>query len=234
MKPEFTSNIDVELIQCCASDDMVASAARVSTRGGADTSDKPERNSGLINYLMRERHGSPFEHNLFTFRVTAPIFVWREHMRHRVFSYNEESGRYKQLEPRFYIPDTNRPLIQVGKTGHYEFEAGSPEQYETVDESIYAACVDSYMRYEDMLAAGVAREVARMVLPVNILSTAYVTCNSRALMHFLSLRTKDDESTFKSYPQAEIEMVAREYEIHFAEAMPETYACFVKNGRVAP
>ena len=74
---------------------------------------------------MRDRHGSPFEHNSMTFFVRAPIFVWREHMRHRIASYNEESGRYRQLEPVFYVPDHRRPVVQVGKTGAYEFLAGT-------------------------------------------------------------------------------------------------------------
>jgi thymidylate synthase (FAD) len=85
-----------------------------------------------------------------------------------------------------------------------------------------------------MLDAGVAREVARIVLPVNIYSSAYVTMNARALMNFLSLRTKSDDSTFPSFPQREIELVAELYEAEFAKLMPLTHAAFVANGRVAP
>jgi thymidylate synthase (FAD) len=85
-----------------------------------------------------------------------------------------------------------------------------------------------------MLNAGVAREVARMVLPVTIYSSAYVTLNARSLMNFLSLRMKVDGSHFPSYPQREIEMVAEKYEVHFKELMPLTHAAFVAHGRVAP
>jgi thymidylate synthase (FAD) len=85
-----------------------------------------------------------------------------------------------------------------------------------------------------MLDVGVAREVARMVLPVSIYSSAYVTMNARALMNFLSLRRKVDGSQFPSYPQREIELVAERYEEEFARLMPLTHAAFVGNGRVAP
>lgn len=183
---------------------------------------------------MRERHGSPFEHNMFTFLVHAPIFVWREHMRHRIASYNEESGRYRQLEPVFYIPADDRALVQTGKTGHYEFIPGSGRQHELVEVATYDVCMRAYEWYTKLLEEGVAREVARMVLPVSIYSSAYVTMNARALMNFLSLRKKSDDSTFKSYPQREIEMVAEQYEYYFATTMPITYAAFTKNGRVAP
>ena len=75
------------------------------------------RSKGLINYLMRDRHGSPFEHSSMTFFVQAPIFMWREHFRHRIASYNEESGRYRELRPVFYVPGPDRRLVQIGKAG---------------------------------------------------------------------------------------------------------------------
>ena len=233
----FRSDVTVELVRASASDADVIFAARVSTAGEQSLEDidaDPERSAGLINYLMRDRHGSPFEHNSMTFFVRAPIFVWREHMRHRIASYNEESGRYRQLEPVFYVPGHDRPLVQVGKTGAYEFLPGSPEQYALIDESMRASCRAAYASYVSMLEAGIAREVARMVLPVSIYSSAYVTLNARSLMNFLSLRRKVDGSHFPSYPQREIEMVAEKYEDFWAALMPLTHAAFVKNGRVAP
>lgn len=228
---DFRSDMTVELIQSMGGDDSVALSARVSTGGGLTT---PERDAGLINYLMRDRHGTPFEHNSFTFYVEAPIFVFREFMRHRIASYNEESGRYKELDPVFYVPAQERNLIQVGKTGAYEFVAGTDSQYKTVQSEIYTASKNAYEHYQTMLDAGIAREVARMVLPVNIYSSMYVTMNARGLMNFLSLRTKRDGTHFPSFPQREIEMVAEKMEELFAEKMPVTYDCFNKNGRVAP
>lgn len=233
----FRSDVTVELVRASASDADVVFAARVSTAGEQSLEDvdaDAQRSSGLINYLMRERHGSPFEHNSLTFFVQAPIFVWREHMRHRIASYNEESGRYRELEPVFYVPARDRAIVQVGKTGAYEFLPGDADQYDLIDARMREACTTSYRAYKDMLDAGIAREVARMVLPVSIYSSAYVTLNARSLMNFLSLRRKAEGSHFPSYPQREIEMVAERYEEEWSRLMPLTHAAFVANGRVAP
>ena len=192
------------------------------------------RSAGLINYLARERHGSPFEHTSFTFFISAPIFVFREFMRHRIASYNEESGRYRELKPVFYVPDGKRKLVQTGKTGAYIFEDGTKEQFETSVEAMKKAYTFAYEQYQVMLNAGVAREVARTVLPVGLYSSMYVTMNARALMNFLSLRTSRDGSHFPSYPQREIEMVAEKMEAEFAKKMPLTHQAFEKSGRVAP
>lgn len=233
----FRSDITVELVRASASDADVIFAARVSTAGELSLEDvnaDPERSRGLINYLVRERHGSPFEHNSMTFFVQAPIFVWREHMRHRIASYNEESGRYRELQPVFYVPARDRNVVQIGKTGAYEFTPGSSEQYELIETAMKASCEQSYAAYQEMLGAGIAREVARMVLPVSIYSAAYVTVNARSLMNFLSLRRKVEGSAYPSYPQREIELVAERYEEEWAKLMPITHAAFVANGRVSP
>ena len=194
----FRSDVTVELVRSSASDSDVLFAARVSTQGEqtlesaaahTDASEDEKRSKGLINYLMRDRHGSPFEHNSMTFYVQAPIFVFREFQRHRIASYNEESGRYKELSPVFYVPGPDRNLIQVGKTGAYEFLPGSAEQIALVEQESRTSSKQAYESYQRMLEAGVAREVARIVLPLNIYSSMYVTMNSRALMNFLSLRT---------------------------------------------
>jgi thymidylate synthase (FAD) len=125
-------------------------------------------------------------------------------------------------------------LIQVGKVGAYEFVEGSNEQFVVTSDSIKDSCVFAYEKYTDMLNAGVAREVARAVLPVNTYSSMFVTMNARSLMNFLSLRTTREGTQFPSFPQREIEMVAEQMECFFAEKMPITYATFNKNGRVAP
>ena len=169
-----------------------------------------------------------------TFFVSAPIFVFREFMRHRIASYNEESGRYRELRPVFYIPNKDRKLVQVGKTGAYTFVDGTPAQLDITVSAIKESCILAYENYQKILASGVAREVARVVLPVTLYSSMYVTMNARALMNFLSLRTSSEGSHFPSYPQREIEMVAEKMEKHFAELMPMTYAAFQKSGRIAP
>ncbi|HUW78460.1 MAG TPA: FAD-dependent thymidylate synthase [Candidatus Nanopelagicaceae bacterium] len=234
---KFRSDMTVELVKASASDADVIWAARVSTAGEQSLEDvggDAERSRGLIRYLARERHGSPFEHTSMTFFVSAPIFVFREFMRHRIASYNEESGRYRELRPVFYVPDRNRKLLQVGKTGSYEFIDGTPEQYEIMIGAMKESYLAAYASYQVMLEAGIAREVSRAVLPVGLYSSMYVTMNARALMNFLSLRTHREGSHFPSYPQREIEMVAEIMEEHWARLMPLTYEAFELGGRVAP
>jgi len=237
-QPVFRSDVTVELVRGSAHDADVLFAARVSTRGEQSREElekDPERSRGLINYLMRDRHGTPFEHNSMTFFVSAPIFVFREFHRHRVgFSYNEESGRYRELRPVFYVPGPDRKLVQRGRPGKYEFFDGSAEQHELVTRAMAASYRQAYAAYQEMLDAGVAREVARAVLPVGLFSSMYVTCNARSLMAFLSLRTKDDRAAVPSFPQREIEMVAERMEAIWAGLMPLTYAAFNANGRVGP
>ena len=243
---QFRSDVTVELVRSSASDSDVLFAARVSTLGEQSLQTAPRdttaegaegllpRDRGLINFLMRDHHGTPFEHNMMTFYVQAPIFVFREFMRHRIASYNEESGRYRELRPVFYVPAADRNLIQVGKPGAYEFLPGDDKQHALVDETVRAASARAFADYQEMLAAGVAREVARMVLPLNIYSSMYVTMNARSLMNFLSLRTRVEGAAFPSFPQREIEMCAEKMEAIWADLMPVTHAAFVAQGRVAP
>ena len=233
----FRDDMSVELVKSSASDADVIWAARVSTAGDKSLEDvgaDATKSEGLINYLARERHGSPFEHTSMTFFVSAPIFVFREFMRHRIASYNEESGRYRELKPVFYIPSKDRKWVQIGKAGAYTFVDGTAEQFGITVAAIKETCNLAYANYQKMLVAGVAREVARAVLPVTLYSSMYVTMNARALMNFLSLRTAREGSHFPSYPQREIEMVAEKMEEHFAKLMPITYGAFQKSGRIAP
>jgi thymidylate synthase (FAD) len=226
----------VVLMQSMGTDAAIVAAAKVSTQGAAsaESFDK-EAGAGLINFLMKNRHGTPFEHNAMTFLISAPIFVFREFHRHRIgWSYNEESGRYKQLDPVFYVPASDRNLVQVGKPGAYEFVPGSYVQWSEQAERMSDQYAATYAAYEEALADGVAREIARCVLSVAIYSSMYATCNARSLMAFLSLRTKHPESTFPSFPQREIEMVAEGMEDEFARLFPLTHGSFCANGRVCP
>jgi thymidylate synthase ThyX len=381
--PRFRSDMTVELVKHTAADTDVLWAARVSTAGEQSLDElhkDPERSRGLINYLMRDRHGSPFEHNSMTFFVSAPLFVFREFHRHRVGwclagdtaitvldadgaatrvtvrdlharraagrvrcydedtlaarsaavvdvftsgekpllrivtgrgrtlrcsadhavltpagwrkagelvpgdqvtgagqgpdadaepdtvtsvtgdgvemtydisvegpwhnflasglvvhnSYNEESGRYRELEPVFYVPGASRKLVQRGRPGKYEFVDGTAEQQELVGRATTESYRQAYLAYQEMLAAGVAREVARAVLPVGLYSSMYATCNARSLMHFLGLRTRHEQARVPSFPQREIEMVGELMEAEWAKLMPLTYAAFNAQGRVAP
>jgi thymidylate synthase ThyX len=397
---QFRDDVTVDLVKHSASDGDVLWAARVSTAGEQSLEEltkDPERSKGLINYLMRDRHGSPFEHNSMTFFISAPIFVFREFMRHRVGwclagdteitlesgtgdlsrrrikdlhdlwhssgeeplssgagrvhvrcydedtllarraqvvdvmrsgvkslirittkggrtlrcsmdhavltpdgwrkageltagdavmaagpadpparaadraapdtitevaedgeemtydlsvtgpwhnflgngvvvhnSYNEESGRYRELQPVFYVPGPERKLVQQGRPGKYEFVHGTAEQHKAAVAAMEESYAQSYAAYQDMLAAGVAREVARATLPVGLFSSMYATCNARSLMHFLGLRTQHELAKTPSFPQREIEMVGERMEAAWAQLMPLTHAAFNANGRVAP
>ena len=230
----FRSDMTVDLIDSMGNDDSVIRSAKVSTMTDTAVADMSTAGKEkFIDFLVANRHGSPFEHVLFTFRIEAPIFVWREFQRHRLASYSEESGRYTQLKPMFYIPDRDRNLVQVGKPGEYLFTQGDPSQVRSVKFAVGDSSVDAYDQYQYLLERGIAREVARMVLPLNIYSTAYVTMNLRSLTNFLSLRRNVEGQTFPSFPQREIEMVAEKMEEHADGIVPITMDSFRRNGRVA-
>lgn len=218
---EFVDKSTVQLVKTNASDEDVAYAAWVSNFGDKAAEKDTSRIEGLINFLYRERHMSPFEHGSFTFFVDTPIFVAREFMRHRTFSYNETSGRYKELEPRFYLPNSQRPLLQSGKIGSYKFVPGNQKQFGAVVENTMDAYEGSWEAYQKMLNEGVAREVARNVLPVGIMTQFYATANPRNVMQFLQLRNDDNALH-------EIREVAVRIEEEFARAMPLTYGAYLK------
>ena len=215
----------VRLDGCMADDLSVVNGARVSFAQRSE--EMTDREAGLIRFLMRERHGSPFEHNAFRFHIKLPIFVMREWARHRVGSFNEWSGRYSQLEPEFYVPEPDDVRTQVGKPGSYSFETVDPELAEHTREAQEAVFAEAYRTYEDLLERGVAKEIARNVLPVAIYTQFYWTVNARSLMNFLSLRNSDTA-------QREIRRYAEAVEELFASKMPITHAAFVANERRAP
>ena len=214
----------VRLDAALADDLSVANAARVSFGIRKEALDESDR--GLIGFLMRERHGSPFEHNAFRFHVRCPIFVAREWFRHRVGSYNELSARYKELDGAFYLPAPEDVRTQVGKPGAYTFETVEAERAERTRERLREAYEAAYATYQALLADGIAKEVARAVLPVGIYTEFFWTLNARSLMNFLSLRNSANA-------QREIRRYAEALERFFADAMPVTYAAFVANDRPA-
>lgn len=212
----FDSEMHVELIKSNASDEDVAHAAWVSTKG-ADVLEitDTDRVKGLIHYLYKDKHMSPFEHGSFTFFVQVPLFVAREFQRHRTWSYNEESGRYSELKPHFYLPDLERPLQQVGKVGHYTFEPGTNEQIAKTQTYLKASAIEEYDRYQRLLDIGVAREVSRNPLPLETYTSFYATANPRNVMQFLDLRTAPNALQ-------EIRDLTEKMEAIFIEQMPIT------------
>ncbi len=233
-----SSDITVEYIDHMGGDQRVLAAMMVSTKGEESKlklSSDPTEDIGKIEFLMKNRHGTPFEHGAMTFFVKAPIAVFREWHRHRIgFSYNEESGRYKKLEPHFYIPPLRRPLVQVGPPGHYTFVEGTEEQHCAMVEMMVRSFEDSYFAYEQMLNDDIAKEVARGVLPVYLYTSMYVTLNPRSLMAFLSLRTKYPRSMFPSFPMWEIEECGHQMDAIFSKHWPITRGAFRQFGSVCP
>jgi thymidylate synthase (FAD) len=214
----------VALDGALASDLAVVNGARVSFNQESD--ELGERDEGLIRFLIRERHGSPFEHGYFRFLVKAPLFVVREHHRHRAgHSYNEWSGRYSKMDAEFYVPDNVR--TQVGKPGAYSFEPVDEETREEARREIEENGERAFEAYERMLEQGVAKEVARAVLPLSTYTKYYWSCNPRSLMHFCGLRNHESA-------QFEIREFAAAAESFLERLMPITHAAFVANDRTAP
>jgi thymidylate synthase (FAD) len=207
-----------------ASDLAVVNGARVSFNQESD--EMTDRDAGLIRFLVRERHGSPFEHGYFRFLVKAPLFVVREHHRHRAgHSYNEWSGRYSKMDAEFYVPDNVR--TQVGKPGSYSFEPVDDHVRDETRRELEENAQRAFEAYERMLEQGVAKEVARAVLPLSTYTKYYWSCNPRSLMHFCGLRNHENA-------QYEIRQYAAAAETFLERLMPITHAAFVANDRTAP
>jgi thymidylate synthase (FAD) len=238
---QFTSEITVEPIQQTGSDDLLARAAWVSTGKDQDTPQgepiNPDRVEKCLKFLMKHRHGTPFEHGSLTVRVHAPIKVWREWHRHRIgWSYNETSGRYKDLEPIFYIPPRDRPAIRPDgfKSARPAFDVATEQEYQVMVDALREGYTHSYRLYEKLLELQVDRGLARDVLGVGIYSACYCTANPRSIMSFLELRTNRDDAKRPSKPLWEIETAAKKLEVIFAKYWPITYRLWEENGRMAP
>src|SRR4029450_1348118 len=179
----------VRLDGAMADDLSVVHGARVSF--ARHKTEMDDSDAGLIRFLMRERHGTPFEHNAFRFHIRAPLFVTREWMRHRFSSFNEFSMRYAKATDEFYVPDADDVRTQVGKPGAYSFEPVDPELAESTREELEAVYAAAYAAYERLVEQGVARELARAVMPVGAYTEFYWTVNARSLMNFVSLRASE-------------------------------------------
>lgn len=216
----------VRLDAVMADDISVVNSARVSF--GKRVEVMSDADNGLINYLMKNQHGTPFEHNFFRFHIKAPIFVTREWFRHRIgWSYNEFSARYAEMEDDFFVPEIEDFRTQVGVPGRYTFEQLDQDLSVEASETISQAMRLSYAQYRLLLEIGVAKELARTVLPVGTFTQFYATCNARSLMNFISLRAD-------AHAQKEIRDYAESLEKILAEQMPITYNSFIANGRKAP
>lgn len=207
----------IALIDFCGGDEMVVRAARISY--GKETKGE-EQDKRLIKYMMRHNHGTPFEHSLFIFHVKAPIFVARQWFRHRIGSFNEISGRYVEYPEEFYIPEKLRAPDPKNKQGSVEGKfPNEKELIKTFEDTISR----SYEAYKKLLSAGVAREIARAVLPLALYTQFYWSVNPRSLMNFINLRVSKDA-------QFEIRQYAEKIVFFMRDKMPWTFEAFVEYG----
>jgi thymidylate synthase (FAD) len=225
----YRSDVTVDVVDSMGTEDNIVRAARVSTKGSQSRGQKADQ--GLIRYLYREAHGVPFESCVLQMYLEFPVFTSRQVVKHRLSSINEESGRYKEMEGVFYVVPEDRPLVQVGKVGAYEFELGRPDQRAAVEWVQKTAADWSWEQYQKLKAMGICNEVSRMHFPFQLYSSMYFTANLRSVLNFLSLR-KDwgDNAVHQSKAQYEIALVADGIAEVVKEKFPTVWECFVESG----
>lgn len=203
----------VRLVDFMGGDLAVVQSARVSY---AAESKGEEADRKLINYLLKNDHMTPFEQSVFKFHVSCPIFVMRQWIRHRMASYNEISGRYTEVKDEFYIPTVWRGQDLKNKQGSVAANVPNEELTRLLDSQVRAC----YETYQKLLKLGAAREMARMILPLNGYTQFYWTINARSLMNFISLRAD-------AHAQWEIQKYAEALASFFEEKMPWTFSAFL-------
>ena len=202
----------IRLVDFMGSDNRVVSSARVSFGG---VSKGEEQDKKLIKYLMEHRHHTPFEHCYFQFHVCCPIYVARQWMRHRWGSFNEISARYTQVKDTFYIPSVFRGQDIKNRQGSVTADFDNEALRKIYEESVEA----SFATYNKLIKAGVAREMARGVLPVCQYTQFYWSVNARSLFNFLQLR-------MDGHAQYEIRVYADAIAQIVKEKMPWSWEAF--------
>jgi len=207
----------IELFDLLGSDLRAVEAARVSFQKGLSSEEKDKT---LIDYLMKNGHESPFEHIVFTFRIKAPLFVSRQWLRHRIASVNEISQRYSFINEEFYIPKNVR--VQDKENRQSAIIKEDEDLQKEISLEVQKISELSYNTYCNLIEKGVARELARVVLPLNMYTMWFWTVNVRSLMNFLNLRAD-------SHAQWEIQEYARAAGLIFYKKCPWIYKAFFKN-----
>lgn len=232
-EPVFRSDMTVRLVDSMGDEDTIVNAARVSTSTSAsDHTDAA--NKGLIKALIREGHGTPFEYPDLIWYLEVPVFVSRQVVKHRLSTISELSGRYSDLEPVFYSPAPGRPVRQVGKTMNYEFAPGdTPEALDLLEDVRYAmdaVSIFSWRMYKHLRDRGVAKELARQHLPLNLYTRLYMKMNLRSTLHFITQRTEREDADRVSHAQYEIELVARQMEEIIKTKFPTVWEAYAATG----
>lgn len=212
----------VRYIDHMGTDQRICEAARISYKSPSKGEDSDKK---LIEYLWKNKHTSPFEMIKLTLNIKMPIFVMRQYVRHRMQNLNEVSARYTELPNEFYIPKEWRKQDGKNKQGSVNEEKFNPklwaDRYKDATNAVYLHCSESYALYENLIDAGIAREMARMVLPLNIYTEIYACWDMKNLLHFITLR--GDE-----HAQWEIQEYSRAIKSICKELFPWTMEAYEK------
>lgn len=228
---------------CCGSDRLIARAAWVIEPGLKRDGEGPDAYRRVITAMLKGRHGTPFEKGLMTVYVEAPSVVWWEWTRHRFmgldtedFSFSLESGRYRILDGEFYVPPKDRPVREPDgfRPMKPSLVPGSEADLADITAMIPDVSSLAWLHYQQMTQVGIAREIARLVLPFNIYYAGYVSANPRTWLQFFSLRKHSPDAKFDTRPQWEIQDVCEQCEALFQMRWPITYQSFLETGRVSP
>lgn len=198
MKIVGEEELTVKYIQHTGNDMGVVHAAQRSTKKMSDSMDKAE--IGLIKFLAKNKHMTPFEHNSITFEIECPLFIRSQIHRHRTFSYNELSGRYSVVGDRYYIPKVYHSQDDKNKQG--SAQVLSNRDNEELHHLAEIAIIRADEVYHRMLVAGVSKEEARIILPQNMMTNFWMTGNLRNWFQFLTLR-------LDSHAQYEVRIIAK-------------------------
>lgn len=198
----------VRLVDYLGSDQRIVQSARVSYGNGTKT---VSQDAGLIDYLLRHQHTSPFEQVVFTFHVKMPIFVARQWVRHRTGRMNEVSGRYSIMKDEFYVPETKdiEPQSKDNKQGRSDepFDEATAKE---IQAALQKGQKDSYDSYSELLDTGLAREVARINLPLSLYTEFYWQMDLNNLFRFLKLRLDGHaQYEIRQYAQVMLELVRK-------------------------
>lgn len=233
---QYRSDVKAVLMDSMGGEGSIVRRARVSTEGEGSikipTKVLEGSDLGLLRWLYRNQHGTPFEGPEFEWYFEVPVFVSRQIVKHRLSSINEESGRYREMKGVFYvIPEEGRKIVQVGKTGDYNFTEGRPDQIEAFRQVQMMTADSAWENYQKLIAYGIAKEAARMILPVSLYSSMYFKCNLRALLNFVSLR-KDwgADAVHASKAQTEIEWLTDQIAEVLKKRVPNVWDLFVESG----
>lgn len=232
----FRSDVKAVLMDSMGGEGSIVRRARVSTEGEGSITIPTEvlegSDLGLLKWLYRNSHGTPFEGPEFEWYFEVPIFVSRQIVKHRLSSINEESGRYREMQGVFYVvPEEGRNVVQIGKTGNYEFEAGRPDQIEALRFVQKATAEAAWVNYQKLIAYGISKEVARMHMPVSLYSSMYFKANLRSMLNFCSLR-KDwgPDAVHQSKAQHEIALLTDQIAPIIQQKLPNVWDLFVESG----